>query len=231
MLDRRPELKYSPPAKGALPDLDYLRLNGDLYWLQPYEEITENEHPWDRGSGVSKERLDALIASGRRVGIEFPSAFLTMMGSTELMQRMFLGGDYFCLGPSLVKCNSEDDKNGDGYVIQFLNDQQSSCSWVLYVAPGGYHCVLNASDRVHCLKCDRGPYCGPPIAWEGHPKHQLHEDIPIACERLRVSQDHPSFEAWLAMKYFDGWCAATLDGDRELTKRQTKYLDHFWMKG
>src|ERR1700709_1689703 len=73
MLDRRPELKYSRPSDGALADLDYLGLNGDLYWLQPYEEMTENAHPWDRGSGISKERLDALIASGRRVGIGFQS--------------------------------------------------------------------------------------------------------------------------------------------------------------
>ncbi|CZR55367.1 uncharacterized protein PAC_05254 [Phialocephala subalpina] len=207
--------------------LDFLELNGDLYWLQPPSDDL-SAHTWPRGTGVSKERLDELVAQGQRVGIEFPKAFLTLIGSTKLIERFFLGGDYFYLGPSLVKCNPEDDNNGGGYVINFLSDQQGCRYWALYLAPGGYHCVLNAPCGVHCWKCaDEGPYGGPPIEYEGHPKYELYEGVPIACEKLELFLAHPSFEAWLAMLYFDAWCDMGWRAGRDLSESQREYLEHF----
>ncbi|KAE8450688.1 hypothetical protein EG329_006033 [Mollisiaceae sp. DMI_Dod_QoI] len=212
----------------ATAHLDYLELNGDLHWMQPPDPEIAGSNSWNRGQGVSKERLDQLVASGKRVGVEFPKAFLTLMGSTDLMERMFLGGDYFDLGPSLVKCNSDDDKDGGGYVIDFLSDQQCCRYWSLYVAPGGYHCVLNAPYGARCWKCaEVGPYGGDQVVWDDHTKCEVHEGVPIACEKLGVSLAHPNFEAWLAMNYFDGWCSIALRTGKDLTESQREYLNHF----
>lgn len=99
----------------SLTHLDFLELNGDLHWLKiPEPEDALSAATWPQGTGVSKERLDELVEQGKRVGVEFPQEFLKFMGSTELMQRFFLGGDYFDLGPSLVKCNADDDNGGGG---------------------------------------------------------------------------------------------------------------------
>jgi hypothetical protein len=232
LLKQRPDLaeKYDCPPDGSAAELDYLELNGDLYWLQPQDAEISAGHIWDRGKAASKEQLDELAASAQRVGIEFPPGFLDFMGSNELIERMYLGGDYFYLGDSLVKCNPEDDEGGDGYVIRFLSDQQSCGFWNLYMAPGGYHCVVATGDDVHCWICENEEEeedDGEPE--EIHPKPQLFEDIPIACGPLDLSLDHPNFEEWLVMKYFDGWCSATMrKKGRELSKSQTEYLDNFW---
>jgi hypothetical protein len=215
--------KYNAPAEGALADLDYLKLNGDLHWLQPFDEAGPETHlGWPRGKGASKEELDALVASGKRVGVEFPPGFITVMGSTDLIERFFLGGDFFSLGPSLVKCNSDDDSIG--YVIRFLSDQQGCGYWALYIAPGGYHCVLFGND-VHCWSCS---LYGSPTRIEGHPDRTFDQGILVACQKLDVTQSHPNFEAWLAMRYFDGWCCAIKD--KEYPERLMEYVDNFWLK-
>jgi hypothetical protein len=222
---QRPEFgeKYDLSREGATADLDYLELHGDLHWLQPLDDETAESHKWFRGQCASKETLDALVVSAQRVGVEFPEAFLKLMGSTELMERMYLGGDYFSLGPSLVKCNPEDDREGGGYVIRFLSDQQGVRYWALYVAPGGYHCVLDGHNDVHCWEC------GEEMQYEDHPKY-VHEGIPVACEKLDITLVNPSFESWLAMEYFDRWYSGTLYNGHALTERQTEYLDHIWPK-
>ncbi|KAF8848360.1 hypothetical protein BDZ45DRAFT_285019 [Acephala macrosclerotiorum] len=215
-----------PYFPNSLTHFDYLELNGDLHWLQPPSpEDTLLAAAWPQGNGVSKERLDELVAQGQRVGVSFPPAFLTLMGSTELMSRFFLGGDYFDLGPSLVKCNPDDDKSSGGYVINFRSDQQCCNYWALYVAPG-YHCVLYAPYGVHCWKCvDVGPYAG--IKWKDHPKYDTFEGVPVACEKLELSLAHPNFEAWLAMQYFNGWCRTWRTKGRELSEWQREYVEHF----
>jgi hypothetical protein len=222
LLKQRPDLaeKYNCPPDGSAAELDYLELNGDLYWLQPQDAEISAGHIWDRGKAASKEQLNELAASAQRVGIEFPPGFLDFMGSNELIERMYLGGDYFYLGDSLVKCNPGDDEAGGGYVVRFLSDQQSCGFWNLYMAPGGYHCVVATGDDVHCWICENDEEeDGEPE--EIHPKPQLFEDIPIACGPLDLSLDHPNFEEWLVMKYFDGWCSATMrEKGRELSKSQ-----------
>ena len=233
IFSQRPELaeRYDIPLDGAAADLDYLELNGDLQWLQPLDDETAKSHVWDQGCAASEKRLLALVESAKGVGVEFPKAFLKMLGSNEFIQRMYMGGDFFDLGPSLVKCNPEDDQEGGGYAIRFLSDQQGCGYWALYVAPGGYHCVLDAPDDVHCWKClDEGPYGRENLHFEDHQKYKTHKGIPVACDKLDISLAHPDFESWLAMKYFDGWCSATLYDGRELTETQTEYLDHFWPK-
>ena len=50
---------------------DYLDLNEDLYWLQP--EMPAEEHSgWPRCNAASKEELDRIIASAKRVVVELP---------------------------------------------------------------------------------------------------------------------------------------------------------------
>lgn len=88
--------------------------------------------------------------------------------------------------------------------------------------------MLNAPYGVHCWKCaDVGPYGGPPIVWEDHPKYDMYEGVPVACEKLELFLAHPSFEAWLAMQYFDGWCGPWGRKGMELSEGQRQYVDHF----
>ena len=198
---------YSGKTNSTLAGSEYLELNGDLNWLQPV--IGSRPHVWDRGEPASKEHLDRLVLSAMRVGVEIPQAFLTFMGSKELLERMFLGGDWISLGPSLVKCDPEDDKGGGGYVIRFLCDQQSCRFWFLYVAPGGYHGVLrSAGDHdVHCDCLEEYPG----YTFDDHPTPKLYKGVPFACERLYLeiaSLESPSFELWLAFTYFSGYRSA-----------------------
>jgi hypothetical protein len=186
---------------------EYLELNGDLHWLQPVSALALKSHVWYRGEPASKEHLDKLVLSAKRVGVEIPQAFLTFIGSKELLERMLLGGDWLSLGPSLVKCNREDDKEGGGYVIRFLRDQQDCRFWFLYVAPGGYHGVLQSLGDVdvHCWRCSREhPYGYTEYAFDDHPKPKPYEGAPVACKRLDVALASPNFELWLAWRYFDG---------------------------
>jgi hypothetical protein len=217
-------------SSNELIHLDYLNLNGDLHWLQPMDEATTAEaSQWPQYyETTSQERLNELVATGKRLGLEFPPAFLTFIANSKLMERIFLGGDFFHLGPSLVKCNPIDDNNGGGYVITILDDQQGCRYWALYVAPGGYHCVLNAPIYPNCWKCsDMGPYGGSLILWDDHEKYEVYEGIPVACEELGVELAHPNFEAWLAMLYFDMWCQVCVRAERELTEGQKGYMEHF----
>lgn len=200
---------YSGKTNSTVASSEYTELNGDLYWLQPLSESALETNVWCQGEHASKEHLDALVSSAKQVGVEIPPVFLRFMGSKELLERMLLGGDYFYLGPSLVKCNPEDDNDGGGYVIRFLCDQQDCLFWFLYVAPGGYHAVLKSSSDtdVHCWRCswevssrdgDREE------AFPNHPRPILYKGVPAACEKLDLELISASFELWLAMKYFEG---------------------------
>jgi hypothetical protein len=222
----------SLPNACALKHVEYLELNGDLSWLGPIDEASAKEAPkWWQGEAASQKELDEVQATAKRLGLQLPPGFLRMMGSNDCIGRMYLGGDYFSLG-SFVKCNPADDQNGGGYVIQFLSDQQGCGYWNLYITPDGYHCVVRSTDNVECWRCsDRGPNGGPygtgPVDFEGHEKYKTHEGIPIACEDLELRFDHPNFEAWLAMRYFGGWCYGTLSNKGKLDERQLEYLDYF----
>ncbi len=216
---------------GVVPDLDYLELNEDLHWLRPLDSKTMNNHGWDRGQCVSKGDLDKLVASGERVGITFPPSFLAFMGSTELIESMYLGGDFFCLEPSLVKYA---DNHGGGYLVRFLSDQQSCCFWTLYLAPGGYRCVLNTGVDPNCYKCAGLTPGGSPASYpDHHLTFEANTGIVNACEsfyQYSISQAHPNFEYWLAMKYFNSYISILIREGRELTGWQKEYLEHFWPK-
>ncbi|KIM94541.1 hypothetical protein OIDMADRAFT_184245 [Oidiodendron maius Zn] len=202
---------HSGTGNSTLADSEYLELNGDLHWLQPLSESALECHEWPQGEPASKEHLDELVLSAKRVGVEIPQAFLTFMGSKELIERMWLGGNYFFLGQSLVKCNPEDDKEGGGYAIRFFCDQQGCEFWSLYVAPGGHHGVLRRDD-VDCWLCsDQSLYGNTGAAVDNHPNPKLYEGVPIACKKLDLWLDSPNFELWLAVTYFSG-CGAKRGG-------------------
>ena len=73
-----------------------------------------------------------------------------------------------------MKCSPEDYRDGGGYVIRFLSDQQSCYTLSLYIGPGGYHCVLYIPIDVHYFDCgDKDEYGrerSSPV--EGHPKDE-----------------------------------------------------------
>ncbi|KAH9204721.1 hypothetical protein DL95DRAFT_418030 [Leptodontidium sp. 2 PMI_412] len=82
---------------------------------------------------------------------------------------MYLGGDYFSLNSAgLVKCKPQDDKDGGGYIVRFMCDQQGCGYWSLYLAPGGYSCVMDCPRDVECWECQRQDQ-------RGHPAPEAHK--------------------------------------------------------
>lgn len=183
---------------------EYLELTGDLHWLRPLSKSALC-HDWPRGNTASEKELEELVFQATRVGVEIPQAFLTFMGSPKLLKRMWLGGSRLALGSTLVKCNPEDDNNGGGYVIRFIYDYKNGMYWSLYVAPGGYHCVLQHDYDVNCHLClDIHIYRQTGGLYDTHPTPTFYKGVLVACERLRITMAYPNFELFLAMKYFDG---------------------------
>lgn len=136
-----------------------------------------------------------MTAQAERVGVELPPGFLEFMGSGQLMGRMYLGGDYFSLNSAgLVKCKPQDDKDGGGYIVRFMCDQQGCGYWSLYLAPGGYSCVMDCPRDVECWECQRQDQ-------RGHPAPEAHKSVKVACQKMKWTLGHTSFEEWLCLEF------------------------------
>jgi hypothetical protein len=89
--------------------------------------------PEERGA-LRRMREDA-----DRLGLVLPAAFLRLMSSSELQDRIpSCTACYFELGQRIAPCPG----SPQGYALRFLNDQQDVLAWYLYLAPDGGSCVL-----------------------------------------------------------------------------------------
>lgn len=208
-------------------------MNGDLHWLRPLPDDIEAENDWPQGEAATSEQIASLLDAAARMDVVIPPAFIDFLSSQEKIERIFLGGDFFYFGPGLVEVLGEDDDDGGGFVIRFLCDQQWCQFWALYVAPGGYHCVLDLGTDVHDEDSNpEQPELENAAEKEGsNSSPGRFKDVPLASERMDHELGHVDFEEWLCMRYFDGWISATLEDDeRELDARQLEYLEHTWPK-
>jgi hypothetical protein len=114
-------------------------LNGSLDWLGPLDDKTDRTMQVHRKAPEARGRLDSVTADAQRLGLRLPPAFIRLMGTPALQDRIpSCTACYFKLGERFVHCPGAEG----GYIVRFLNDQQDVLLWYLYLTPGGEECVL-----------------------------------------------------------------------------------------
>jgi len=232
---------FEGPGQETIRDLEYLRLNGDLYWNQPLPKEILEQHEWHQGDAAPPSEIEAILDAAQRMDVEIPVALINFMSSQESINSMYLGGEYFKLTPKLIECLGCDDKNGEGFIVVFMRDQQDCGFYGLYVAPGGHQCVLgldgdflndffdNGMDGEDCEDEDDGSQDGESPEDETVSQYDARaaQFVRDAKERrfklpeiyknvpLAKQSDyfllHTDVEEWLVMRYFDMWIGKTWD--------------------
>lgn len=139
--------KHGPYTPNRSPCLDFLGLNGDLYWLEaPNSEMDEiDTEPYSDLRPPSQELINNLENQARHLGIELPASFVKLMRNKELQSRIPSGfGSFTNLGCSLRKCPNKLDNGQGGYIIRFVYDEENADFRALYLSATenkGY-CVL-----------------------------------------------------------------------------------------
>ncbi|HET9109398.1 MAG TPA: hypothetical protein VFN78_01110 [Ktedonobacterales bacterium] len=114
-------------------------LDGSLAWLGALPEDVDRQMEPHRNAPDARGPLAHIREEADRLGLVLPGAFLRLMGSTELQDRIpSCTACYFQLSDHIAPC--PDSENG--YIVRFLNDQQDVLAWYLYLTPAGEHCVL-----------------------------------------------------------------------------------------
>jgi len=92
----------------------------------------------DTVSANAAAKVQKLIEQAETLGLRLPEHFIKLM-SSEVAQNRILAytANYFDLGKSISIL-----PDGEGYVVRFLNDQQSCFFWYLHLNQNSEHCVL-----------------------------------------------------------------------------------------
>ena len=110
-----------------------------LAWLGPLPEHLDREMEVHRNEPGKRGRLDAIAAEAQQLGLTLPPAFLRLMGSRELQDRIpSCTACFFKLSERIVPCPAAEQ----GYIVRFLNDQQDVLLWYLYLTREGDACVI-----------------------------------------------------------------------------------------
>jgi hypothetical protein len=191
-------------------------LNGTLDWLGPLDPATDQQMEIHRNAPDARGQLATIQADAATLGLTLPDAFVRLMGSPELQDRI----------PSCTACTFGLPKRilpaigGDpGYIIRFLNDQQDVLIWYLYLTPTGEERVL-----VTPYEFDESEGANPNDLPDETRKAVLANTI--ACA--------PSFESFVYRFWLENsiWFKLN-DGkdDGKLTDEERRYLDHYEHQG
>ena len=114
-------------------------LNGTLDWLGPLDTQTEQRMQIYRNAPEERGKLAEIEAEATKLGLRLPDAFVRLMGSPELQDRIpSCTACTFDLSAHIVPCIGDTP----GYIIRFLRDQQDVLLWYLYLTPQGEECVF-----------------------------------------------------------------------------------------
>jgi hypothetical protein len=102
-----------------------------LSWLGPLPEHLDREMEVHRSYAPEKRgRIDTIAAQAQQLGLTLPPAFLRLMGSHKLQDRIpSCSACFFILSERIVPCPAAEQ----GYIVRFLNDQQDVLLWYLYL--------------------------------------------------------------------------------------------------
>lgn len=198
----------------SLPPIDETHLTGSLDWLGPLEdeaaEMMEVHHASDEALGRLKSDVVKIAAEAQQLGLTLPAAFLRLMGSRELQDRIpSCTACYFALADKILPCPGSEDS----YIIRFLNDQQDVLMWYLYLTPQGEACVLVS------------PILLDEFAGAEHASNLTEEWRKAILANTRVCA--PSFEAFLYRFWLENTIWFSLNGEGALTEAQRRYLAHY----
>ena len=127
---------YCYYAYDSLPPIPEAQFDGSLQWLEQAGGEDEEGEPEE---DEQPTRLSTLTAAAQQLGLTLPEAFLRLMASPGLQDRIpSCTACYFDLSKQIVPCPGSEA----GYIIRFLNDQQDVLAWYLYLTPQGEHYVL-----------------------------------------------------------------------------------------
>jgi hypothetical protein len=193
----------------SLPPIPEAQFTGALQWL---EQAGEAEEP---AADELPTRLSALTASAQQLGLPLPQAFLTLLASPALRDRIpSCTACYFDLSRKIVPCPGSEA----GYIIRFLNDQQDVLSWYLYLTTQGEHCVL-----VSPYQLDE--------AAEDEEGEEEREPLTEQQRRSIIANTlicAPSFEAFVYRFWLENVLWFKLNGDESgLTDAEQQYVAHY----
>jgi hypothetical protein len=166
-------------------------------------------------------RLGALAASAQQLGLTLPKAFLRLMASPALRDRIpSCTACYFDLSKKIVPCPGSEE----GYVIRFLNDQQDVLSWYLYLTLQGEHCVLvspfelDKAANEEAEESDKGE--------AGKDREQVEKRRRSIIANTLVCA--PSFEAFIYRFWLENVLWFNLnEAEGSLSEAQQQYLAHY----
>lgn len=180
---------------------------GDLQWLTPLApDLDQRMQPYrpERDAGESSRALQRLATVAQQAGHELPPAFLRLMGSPVLQDRIpSCTACYFQLGERLLPCpGSEQDR-----MVSFLIDQQALVIWYLVL-------TRHAGQYVVASPVYLEEFAGDELA------QVLAEfsDDAVVCAR--------SFEEFLYRFWLENTIWFVLDDGKPLTDEQRRYLDY-----
>lgn len=199
----------------SLPPIPEAQLSGSLQWLAQAGEADEPDMHISPEDEALPARLSALTTSAQQLGLALPEAFLRLMSSPALRDRIpSCTACYFDLSRKIVPCPGSEA----GYLIRFLNDQQDVLSWYLYLTTQGEHCVL-----VSPYQLDE--------AAEDEEDEEESEPLTEQQRRSIIANTlicAPSFEAFIYRFWLENVLWFKLNGDTsDLTDAERQYLAHY----
>ncbi len=122
----------------SLPPLT--NFDGTLSWLGALPDHLDHEMEVHRNDPSERGQIDALAGQARQLGLTLPPAFVELMGSSELQDRIpSCTACYFKLSERIIPCPASEQ----GYILRFLNDQQDVLLWYLYLTPGDARVIVS----------------------------------------------------------------------------------------
>jgi hypothetical protein len=197
----------------SLPPLAHQTFQGDFRWLTPLDPylIAELE-PYrlpEEEQTLILENIRNLTTSARNKGIVLPEPFVAFMSSLEWQARIpSCTACTFELRELLISC----PKNEGHFAVRFLNDQQSVCTWYLYLTPTGEHNVIVSRSNFDLF--------------ETYPQEFTDEEKLEAIQSTFVCAG--SFEEFLYRFWLENHLWFVLnDRYRDLTEPEENYLKHY----
>ena len=181
-----------------------------LAWLGPLDDTVDQQMDVHRRPDEPQGKLRDIVADAGRLGLTLPDAFLRLMISRELRDRIpSCTACYFKLGDHIMECPGSPGT----YIVRFLNDQQDCVLWYLYLTPAGQHAVLAALPELETYADPAKPSNADEIARV--------VQATWACA--------PSFAAFIYRFWLENSIWFKLDGSDKapLTEVERRYLEHY----
>lgn len=126
-----------------LQNLPPVEASDNLKWLEPLHPVidakTRQYRPNARERQIYAQNAKVILAQAEELGLHLPAAFKELIQSEELQNRFpSATACYFDLPGKIVSAPF----GLDGRIIRFLNDQQVSVLWYLYLPTQGVPTVL-----------------------------------------------------------------------------------------